>query len=181
MEKEKRRKEVLANTSPKSIVSEDGDSEAQEEGDNDNFEPKQKLRRKLSHRVKLMSPDLTAALDRTKASDRQATFTIAATAKSLGHNVGDLSLSFSTVRRARIKHRKEATEKIHNDFNPSVPLVVHWDSKLLPDITGTSCDKSDRLAILVTGEETEKLLGVPKLIRGTGAAMADATVASLTE
>lgn len=45
-------------------------------------------------------------------------------------------------------------------------LVVHWDGKLLPDITGH--DKVDRLPILVTQEETEQLIGVPKLKSGTG-------------
>ena len=52
--------------------------------------------------------------------------------------------------------------------------------KLLPDIIAT-CDKVDRLAIIVTGKDTENLLGVPKLAKGTGAAMADATVSALKD
>ena len=66
-------------------------------------------------------------------SDRHVTFTIAATAKSLGHEVSDLPLSFSTVRRARIRNRRVAAHELKNQFKLNVPLVVHWDGKLLPD------------------------------------------------
>jgi len=42
-----------------------------------------------------------------------------------------------------------------------VPLVVHWDGKLLPDISGNH-EKVDRLPILVSGRGVERLLNVPK-------------------
>lgn len=46
-------------------------------------------------------------------------------------------------------------------------LVLHWDGKLLPDITyGKS--KVDRLPVIVSFEGITQLLGVPKLERGTG-------------
>lgn len=49
-------------------------------------------------------------------------------------------------------------------------LVVHWDGKILPEITGR--DKVDRLPIVVKQEDTEQLIGVPKLTSGTGNAIA---------
>ena len=57
---------------------------------------------------------------------------------------------------------------------------MHCDGKLLPDITGHQ-QKVDRLPILVTGQDIEKLLGVPKLGRGTGEQMASVTVQTLEE
>jgi len=45
-------------------------------------------------------------------------------------------------------------------------FVLHWDFKLLPDITGHF--KVDRLPVIVTAPNVEKLLGVPKLDSGTG-------------
>ena len=57
-------------------------------------------------------------------------------------------------------------------------LTVHLDSKILPDDEGRS---TDRLAILVTGFETEKLLCVPKLASGTGKAIADAVTTAIQE
>ena len=127
-----------------------------------------------------MTPELTSALDRTKMSNREAVFTIAATAINLGHYINDLTLSVSTIHRARKENRKKLAEKDKQEFNVDKPLVVHWDGKLLPNITNVVHEKVDCLAILVTGENTEKLLGVPKISKGTGEAMAEVTVVSLT-
>jgi len=56
-------------------------------------------------------------------------------------------------------------------------LVVHWDGKIMKDSTNREDPKStaDRLAVSVTGVETEKILGIVKLTSGTGAAQARAT------
>lgn len=43
---------------------------------------------------------------------------------------------------------------------------MHWDGKILPEITGN--DKVDRLPVLVSQDDTEQLIGVPKLKSGTG-------------
>src|SRR6218665_1206407 len=48
----------------------------------------------------------------------------------------------------------------------SVPLVVHWDGKLLQDLTWR--EHVYRLPVLVSGYGVNKLLGVPKLTSGTG-------------
>ena len=113
--------------------------------------------------------------------NREAVFTIAATATSLGHGINDLKLSVSIIHRTRKENRKKLAEKDKQESNVDKPLVVHWDGKLLPDITSVVHENVDRLAILVTGENTEKLLGVPKKSKGTGKAMAEATLASLVE
>ena len=44
--------------------------------------------------------------------------------------------------------------------------MLHWDEKILPEITGGG--SVDRIAVLVTGNGQEKLLGVPKVPAGTG-------------
>ena len=53
-----------------------------------------------------------------------------------------------------------------------MPLTVHWDGKLLEDITGK--ETVDRLPVLISGLGVDQLLGVPKLLAGTGEAMASA-------
>ena len=64
-------------------------------------------------------------------------------------------------------------------------LVVHWDSKLLPALTGA--EKVDRLAILVSGKdiprpgETSQLLGVPNIASSTGEEQANAVVRTLKD
>lgn len=47
---------------------------------------------------------------------------------------------------------------------------MHWDGKLLPAIAGK--DKVDRLAIVLTSENVEKLIAIPIIKDGTGAAVA---------
>ena len=56
---------------------------------------------------------------------------------------------------------------------------MHWDGKLLPDLTGN--EKVDRLPILVSGLGVIQLLAVPKLPNGTGEAMAAAVYAAITD
>lgn len=43
---------------------------------------------------------------------------------------------------------------------------MHWDSKLLPDLTGR--DTIDRLPVIITAPNDEQLLGVPQLSSGRG-------------
>jgi len=127
----------------------------------------------------IMTPALASALDRTKVSDRKATMVLISAAKSLGHDVSELNINRSSIRRCRIKHRRDMADEIMATFNPSVSLMVHWDGKLLPDITGK--EVVDRLPILVTGDGLQQLLGVPKLSSGSGLAMATATTEYLEQ
>lgn len=95
----------------------------------------------------------------------------------------------------------QSADKIKRDFNPSNHLVVHWDGKLLPDLTDggdgklnktllsfllycicvgdtlmlcCAGKKVDHLPVLVSGGGETQLLGVPKLPAGTGLAQANA-------
>lgn len=56
-------------------------------------------------------------------------------------------------------------------------LVVHWDGKMLPQLTGK--EKVDRLPILVANNEFEQLLGVPFLEQSTGEEIAEAVFSNL--
>ncbi len=128
--------------------------------------PKQKRRRKT-----VISADLAASLDRNRLSDRTAMNVIGETARSLGHEVGDLALNRSSIRRLRQKHRQQRAIQIREEFKPGVPLVVHWDGKILPDLTGRN--KVDRLPVIVSGGVSQ-LLAVPKLGSGSGILQANA-------
>jgi len=64
------------------------------------------------------------------------------------------------------------------ESSPCWTLVVHWDGKILPQISGQG--NVDRLPILVSGDVMEKLLGVPKLAVGTGKQETEAVYSMLT-
>ncbi|KAG0723732.1 hypothetical protein GWK47_042055 [Chionoecetes opilio] len=138
--------------------------------------PPKRLRTRGTKSV--LSPDLVGALDRTGVSSRQALRIVVATASSLGHDPQELVLNPESIRQARAKYRSTLAKDIKETFSPLTPLTVHWDGKILPQDDGT---RAERLAILVTGEGVEKLLGVPKLHSGTGDAAATAVFEALED
>lgn len=73
-----------------------------------------------------------------------------------------------SIRTARLKFRQHTAQAGKAIFEPSVPLVVHWDGKMLPDIAGN--EQVD--AVLVSGLHVEQPLDVTKLLDGRGKQLA---------
>ena len=128
---------------------------------------------------KIITSNLSAVLDRTKLSDRKATMVILETAKSLCHNITKLSFNRQTIQRSRKKHRETMFHLLKENFQAECPLIVHWDGKMLPNITGK--EYSDRLPILVSGSGISQLLTVAKLPSSTGEAQSTAVCNALGE
>ncbi|GBO21153.1 hypothetical protein AVEN_169102-1 [Araneus ventricosus] len=98
-----------------------------------------------------MTPYLAAVLDRTKVSDRKAVFVVAETARSLGYEVDEITLSRSSIRPERMKHRSNMFLELKTEFQEQdVKLTVHWDGKLLQNLTGK--EKVHRLPVIVSGK-----------------------------
>lgn len=111
--------------------------------------------------------NVAGALDRNKISDREAVRLIIPIAAALGNDPAALPLSRSSVKRKRKEARQNSSIDIKSKLDIKEPIVVHWDSKIMPDILGSQ--KIDRLPVLVSyADGNEKLLGVPKLACGTG-------------
>lgn len=132
-----------------------------------------------SEKIDVITPSLAAALDRTKTSDRNATFILSAAATSFGVKLDDSIISPSTIRRKRMKIRNDFDTEIKSTLQVAENLIVHWDSKILPEVTGVKT--ADRLPVVVTGLNTEHLLGAPKLDEGTAIKQATAVVEALDE
>jgi len=109
--------------------------------------------------------NVTGALDRNKTSDREAVRLMIPIAAA----PYPCHAALFTVR----------DRKLERKYNPCFPVVVHWDGNILPEIFGRG--KVDRLPILVSGDVTEKLLGVPKLTAGTGEQEAEAVFGLLNQ
>ncbi|CAH0563126.1 unnamed protein product [Brassicogethes aeneus] len=123
-------------------------------------------RSSTSQKLNIMTPQLTSALDRTNVSARDATIILAASAESFGIPLENVNLCPSTVYRHRIKNRKSLGDSLKNNFKAPNTLTLHWDGKLLPEMTGST--KVERLPVIITGLDCEQLLGVPKLNESTG-------------
>lgn len=133
------------------------------------LEPPSKRKR---GRKNIFDERLSASLDFAKLSDRKATVVLTSTLKSVGTDPSEYNINSSSIRRQRMKQRQSIAESLKKEFNPNTPLTVHWDGKLMEDITGH--ETVDRLPILVSGQGVDQLLAVPKISRGTGDACAAA-------
>jgi len=133
--------------------------------------------------VDIVTPQVAAALDRTNTSDRKAAHIFSAMASTglLKQDVEEVIISASAIRRARMKHRRLFSSEVKDTFDPAVPLILHWDGKIMDDLTGAERGKVDRLPILVSGQDVVKLLSVPKLQDGTAASMAQAITQTIDD
>jgi len=128
-----------------------------------------------------MTPRLTFALDKCKISDRDAIHIITACIEAASLSIDDFVLSRSSIKRARENFRKEGNYKIKSkffDLNLDF-VVIHWDSKILPDITGKA--NVDRLPVVATAPGLEQLLGVPALSSGIGLEISSAVYDNLQD
>lgn len=133
--------------------------------------------------VDVVTHEVAAALDRTNTSDRKAAhiFSAMAATGQLKEDVTELIISPSAIRRARMKHRELFASEVQETFDPTVPLILHWDGKIMDDFTGPGRERIDRLPILVSGQNVVKLLSVPKLHDGTAVTMSRAVIESMDE
>ena len=75
--------------------------------------------------------------------------------------MGELVISPSAIHQARKDNRAALAAEIRESFDPNVPLTIHWDGKIMPDLTGTKRGCVDRLPIMVSGKDVTKLLAIP--------------------
>ncbi|GBN44593.1 hypothetical protein AVEN_137748-1 [Araneus ventricosus] len=74
-----------------------------------------------------------------------------------------------------------SSEYIKVEFQNDIPqiLTIHWDGKLLPALNVRD-SKEERLAIIVSFDDREQLIGVPKLQNSTGKEQTRAVWIALT-
>lgn len=174
---------ILEGSSSSTEEDDSSESSSTVESDNGQRQNEKTPQRKRFRPKNVWTPELTAALDRTGSTDRNALFVVAETAKSLGHDPSKFNISRSSVKRHREKQRRQQWTDLHNAFKAErKTCIVHWDGKLLPSLL-CSTTSVDRLPVLITDVSTgeTQLLGVPKLTSGTGENQATAVYELLHE
>ena len=106
-------------------------------------------------------------MKRIKMSDCATTYVAAGIVQSVVMNLDSIVLWRNFLRRARLARSKEAEADVKHAVSTNGHLLLHWDTKTLPDIPGGS-DLVDRIAILITVGSLEQLFAVLKIDRGTG-------------
>ena len=103
----------------------------------------------------MRAPMVTAAMDRTNTTPAQAMHLISAVFKSAQKDgesldLNEVVLSESTIRRGRLKAREEISKEHYEEFQSNKPefLVLHWNGKLLRDLSDSFKEME---AILVSG------------------------------
>lgn len=184
IEEEKRRAKYFASLTPSTSYEppqENSDSESSDSEIIDLQENRLSARGASSQpdktrmRKNFITPKLVAALDRCQLSVRDSVFIIEATIEALGHNTDEFPISKSSIHRVRTEMRRERAEAIKVDFQNKVPdtVTVHWDGKLLPALDSRKC-KEERLPIVISYDDKEQLIAVPKLDNSTGSEQAQA-------
>lgn len=134
---------------------------------------------KFNRRRLIDNPLFVSSLDRTKTTPRQAMHIVAPALQAVGVNVDKLTLCTTSLYEARKNVRRSIGQDVRKCFSPEAPLIAHFDGKLLPDCSGAN---ADRMPIVVSGKNVEKLLAIPKLSgSGTGLLMGNAVVEALRQ
>lgn len=123
--------------------------------------------------INVVDDKLVAVFDHCKISDRNAVRLIVALCSSLNIDVNPLIVNRSSIHRSREKIREEKVKVIKElfkteDLNAS---VLHWDGKILKTSSGKS---KERLPVVLSCGQIEKILAIPVLDVGTGQSQADA-------
>ncbi|KAK0058201.1 hypothetical protein Bpfe_012202 [Biomphalaria pfeifferi] len=90
-----------------------------------------------------VSPQLAAALDRTSVSNRDAAYILHAAATTYGQNASGMSLSVSSIRRTRSKHRTQAAADVNRGQDKNGILFI----------TASEHETSSERPIKYTGKE----------------------------
>lgn len=126
-----------------------------------------------------MTPRLAAVLDKLKISSRDTVHLLVAVLDAVGLSSSEFIINRNSIRKQRDTLRKAKSTNIVSTFKQnSQPLTIHWDTKLLPSVTGKS---EDRLSIIATAPKTEQILNIPDIPSGTGLEIASAVYDTLED
>lgn len=123
--------------------------------------------------INILTEDVVAAFDSCNISYRESVRLVSALAPAMGVDPRNLVLNKTSFHEIRSNLREKMAEKIKVLFNETEvdAAVIHWDGKLIPDCM--TCERIERLPILISCNGQEKLLAVPALPDGCGSTQAE--------
>lgn len=131
--------------------------------------------------INVMTKEVVTALDYCKVSYRQAVHLIGAVGKSFNIDMNDIILNKTSFNRMRSIVRSQEAEKYKKLFGDLRldAAVIHWDGKIIFD--SASCRQIDRVPIVLSSGDFEKILNVPALADGKGVSQAHAIYETLKD
>ena len=137
-------------------------------------------RKNTTKKIDVMGP-VSNTGDRLGLSVRDKAMFAAAVVKSVGVDLNDTNISFSTAAKKARKRRFETEKDVIQSFVPPDNVVLHWDGKVLKLEAGK---KADFICVYISGADpaqVTKLLGVPEVDSGSGVQQKQAVVQMLTK
>ena len=104
-------------------------------------------------------------MNRVGLPDCDAVFEAGAVAHALDQDISEITLSRCSVRTSGIKDRREAAAAEEKETALVGPVLLHWNGKLLRNIDETK--EVYCIAVIITGNDQEMILSIPKIERGT--------------
>lgn len=157
------------------------ETDCESEG-SDYVPPKKTIRKICTKEMKpLINARMTQALDRFHVSNKGAAIIIGQAAHNLGHDVHSLPISPEYIRTQRSNYRERISANLKEQFSRANTFTVHWDGKILEDCTDVKSLMCNRLAVILSSCGKSKVLGVPKVLRQTGALEASAVYSALND
>ena len=148
--------------------------------DDDNFEIPQE---KTSEQILIMPKDILSKTARTAIgmgiSRHQANSLITSVVGQSGGDIDKITLYKTSRQRIsdKIIHQDAAVVRANlkkKVMEADMPIIVHFDGKIIKDYTGSTDETKDRLCILMKHEGETHLLDVPGLAHGIGEAQFEA-------
>ena len=135
--------------------------------------------KKKRGKISIFTEELVAVLDHCKISYRKSVRIICAVAKALNINTDELILNKTSFNNIRSSIREKLAKNIKRVFEEKdlTALVVHWDGKSISD--KTTRERKERLPILVSNGNVDKLLESTPLANTKGITQAQAVYDAL--
>lgn len=116
---------------------------------------------------------MAAAFDKCKISERDSVHILTAFLDAASLDPAEYVINRTSIRKYRANYREAYSQKVRDNFvkRKIDAVTIHWDTKLLENITGK---KVDRLAVIATSHVCDKLLGVSEIPAGTGVEISSA-------
>ena len=129
-----------------------------------------------------LTPLILGAADRTNISSHTLSEILSSAAVSNGNDLNELTVSRSSIERERKKFRNNCADKIKSEFVPPKRAIVHFDGKLLTDLSG---EYADRLAIMISGDTDQCksgfMISAERILDGSGLSQKNEILRSLHE
>lgn len=130
------------------------------------------LSKKRRGKRTLVTSKLICVIHSRKYSDRAEVHIFIPVVETLGKNVDDFIINKTSIQRCRKVLREERVGNLKDQLKECdlQAMVLHWDGNLLPNLVNKGI--IDRLSIVISNGDVEKILAIPVLEHGTYEAQA---------